>query len=229
MKYFLKDDVKTKSDQKYISNATEVSFLGLTLDSVLSWKKHIDKLTGKLCSACYALRHIREVVLKDILKSVYFAHIHSLLSYGVIFWRNSAHAKKIFIIQKKSIRIITKSKPTGSCTQYFINLEIMTMYSQYIFSLMVHTVQNQQIYAANNDIHTYKTRYNKDLHFPIVNLKRYRDGPYYSAIKIYNHLPEYIKALTFDLKSFKRTLRGFLCQHSFHSMQEYYDLMGDFS
>jgi len=217
------------SDQKYISNVTEVSFLGLTLDSALSWKKHIDKLTGKLCSACYALRHIREVVSKHTLKSVYFAHIHSLLSYGIIFWENSAHTKKIFIIQKKSIRIITKSKPTDSCRQHFINLEIMTMYPQYIYSLMVHTVQNQQIYAANNDIHNYKTRYNKDLHFPIMNLKRYRDGPYYSAIKIYNYLPEYIKALTFDLKSFKRTLRGFLCQHSFYSMQDYYDSMGDFS
>ena len=107
-----------------------------------------------------------------------------MLSYGIIFWGNSAHAKKIFIIQKKSIRIITKSKLTDSCRQHFINLEIMTMYSQYVYSLMVHTVQNQQIYAANTDIHNYKTRYNKDLHFPIVNLKRYRDGPYYSAIKI---------------------------------------------
>jgi len=84
-KNFLKDGVKTMSGQKYISNATEVNFLGLTLDSALSWKKHIDKLTGKLCTACYALRHIREVVLKDTLKSVYFAHIHSLLSYGIIF------------------------------------------------------------------------------------------------------------------------------------------------
>ena len=193
MKHFLKDDIKTMSDQKYISNATEISFLGITLDSALSWKKHTDKLMGKLCSACYALRHIREVVSKDTLKSVYFAHIHSLLSYGIIFRGNSAHTKKIFIIQKKSIRIITMSKLTDLCTQHFINLEIMTMYSQYIYSLMVHTVQNQQIYAANNDIHNYRTRYNKDHHFPIVNLKKYRDGPYYSAIKIYNYLPEYTK------------------------------------
>jgi len=100
-KHFLKDDVKTMSDQKYISNANEVSFLGLTLDSALSWKKHIDKLTGKLCSACYALRHIKEVVSKDTLKSVYFAHIHSLLRYGIIFRGNSANARKIFIIKKK--------------------------------------------------------------------------------------------------------------------------------
>ena len=208
MKHFLKDDIKTMSDKKYISNANEVSFLGLTLDSALSWKKHIDKLTGKLCSACYALRRIWEVVSKDILKSVHFAHIHSLLSYGIIFRGNSAHAKKIFIIKKKSIKIITKSKPTDSCTQHFINLEIMTMNSQYIYSLMVHTVQNQQIYAANNDIHNYRTRYNKHLHFPIVNLKRCSDAPHYSAMKIYTHLPEYINVLTLDLKSFKRTLRG---------------------
>ena len=66
--------------QNYMNNAIEVHFLGLILDGVLSWKKHTDQLTGKLCSACYVLRNIREVVSRNILKSVYFAHIHYLLS-----------------------------------------------------------------------------------------------------------------------------------------------------
>jgi len=100
----------------------------------------------------------------------------------------------------------------------------MTMYSQYIYSLMLYTVRNQHLFSSNNSIHQYRTRYNNDLHLPIANLKKYKDGPYFMAIKIYSHLPEYIKALMLDLKSFKKNPKGFLCWHSLYSIQEYYDI-----
>jgi hypothetical protein len=211
-----------------MTNATEVRFLDLILDDTLSWKKHIEQLMGKLCSACYALWNIRSVVSQDTLKIVCFAHIHSLLSYGIIFGGNSSYAKKVFMIPKKSIRIITNSKPTDSCRQHFKNLKIMTMYCQYIYSLMPHTVNNKQLYTPNSEIHKYRTRYNNDLHLPIANLTRYMEGPYFSAIKIYYHLLEYIKSLSLDQKRFKNTLKRFLYQHSFYSIQEYYDFKDDF-
>ena len=100
----------------------------------------------------------------------------------------------------------------------------MTMYSQYISSLMLYTVRNQHLFSSSNSVHQYRTRYNNDLHLPIVNLKKYKDGPYFMAIKLYNHLPQYIKALMSDLKSFKKTLKGFLCQHSLCFIPEYYDI-----
>jgi hypothetical protein len=68
----------------------------------------------------------------------------------------------------------------------------------------------------------------RDLHLPIANLAKYTKGPYFSAIKIYSHLPEYIKSLSSDQKRFKYTLKRFLCQHSFYSIQEYYDFKDDF-
>jgi len=228
LKHLFKDNIKTDYKQNYMNNAIEVSFLGLFLDGVLSWKKHIDQLTSKLCSACYVLRNIREVLSRVILKTVYFTHIHTLLSYGIIFWGSSSYAKKIFMIQKKSIRITTNSKPTDSCRHHFINLEIMMMYAQYIYSLMVHTVKNLHLYEFNNEIHEYRTRYNNTLHLPNANLKRYKDGPHFSAIKIYNHFPEYIQDLKGDLKRFKKTLKGYLCWHSYYSIQEYYDGKDDF-
>jgi hypothetical protein len=51
-------NTQIKYDQKWITNATEIKFLGLTIDDTLSWKQHIEKVVNKMCTACYALRNI---------------------------------------------------------------------------------------------------------------------------------------------------------------------------
>jgi hypothetical protein len=82
-------------------NATETKFLGLTIDDTLSWKQHIEQVVNKMCSACYALRNIKHIVPVGTLRVIYFAHIHSIISYGIIFWGSSSYASKVFILQKK--------------------------------------------------------------------------------------------------------------------------------
>ena len=52
-------------------------------------------------------------------------------------------------------------------------------------------------------------------------------GAYISGIKVFNHLPQHIKALTNDHKYFKSTLKRFLYHHSFYSMNEYYEYKED--
>jgi hypothetical protein len=85
--------------QECITNTTETKFLGLTMDDTLSWKQHIEQVINKLCSACYALRNIKHIVPMDTLRVIYFALIHSIISYGIIFWGNTNCANKAFIIQ----------------------------------------------------------------------------------------------------------------------------------
>ena len=101
------------------------------------------------------------------------------------------------------------------------------MYSQYIYSLILHVINNKHFYTSNNEIHTHRTKSNNNLHLPIVNLTKYTKGAYFSSIKVYNHHPEYIKSLSSDQKRFKYTLKRFLCHHSFYSIQEYYDCKED--
>jgi hypothetical protein len=72
-------------DQKCITNAKEIKFLGLIIDDTLSWKQHVEQVISKMSTACYALRNIKHVVPLDTLKVIYFAHIHSIISYGIIF------------------------------------------------------------------------------------------------------------------------------------------------
>jgi len=150
-----------------------------------------------VCTACYALRNIKHIVPIDTLRVIYFAHIHSIISYGIIFWGNSSYVNKVFILQKKIIRIITDTRPRDSCREVFKSMEILT-YSQYIYSLVFYTINNKHLFDTNNEIHKYKIRNNNNLHRSIANLSKFYNGAYISGIKVFNHLPQYIKALTND-------------------------------
>ena len=52
-------DMKISYNNKLIPNALSTKFLGLTIDSVLSWRIHIHHLTTKLNTACQVIRSIR--------------------------------------------------------------------------------------------------------------------------------------------------------------------------
>jgi hypothetical protein len=60
----------------------------------LTWKQHIEYLKKKISFACFALRNIKETVSLDALKLIYFANVHSIISYGMIFWDDSSCTNK---------------------------------------------------------------------------------------------------------------------------------------
>jgi len=51
---------------------------------------------------------------QETLQMVYFAYIHSIMSYEIIFGGNQPYSEKIFKIQKRVIRSITNSKTRDS-------------------------------------------------------------------------------------------------------------------
>ena len=105
----------------------------------VSWKDHIAALTSKLNKACYAIRAIKPFMSLDILRMIDFYYVHLVISYGIIFWSNSYHSN-IFVIQKRIIiRIITNTASRDSCRQLFKQLQILSLPSQYIFSLCLLT------------------------------------------------------------------------------------------
>jgi hypothetical protein len=61
----------------------------------------------------------------------------------------------------------------------------MTLYSQYIYSLLLYTVNNKHLFNLNNEIHKYNTRLHSYLHEPTVNIT-FHKGAYISDIKVFN-------------------------------------------
>src|SRR5215469_18950593 len=83
-----------------------VKFLGITVDSTLSWKQHTDTITPKSNKACYIIRRSKLYLSNDALKMVYYAFFHSVMSYGLIFGGNSTKSKCVIKLQKRAIRLI---------------------------------------------------------------------------------------------------------------------------
>jgi hypothetical protein len=136
---------RTKNSQKLdpnitlmnnqITNSTNTKFLGLAIEETLSWKCHINQILSRLNSAFHAIRVITPLMSEDPLKMIYHSYVHSIMTYGIIFWGNSPHSTNIFKIQKRKIRIMTKSRSRDSWRQLFKMFKILPLQSQYILSV----------------------------------------------------------------------------------------------
>ena len=151
---------------------------------------------------------------------MYIQLCHMVLFFG----GNSHHSDSIFKIQKRIIRIITNTGRCDSCHQCYKQLRILPLPSQYIFSLLVFVNKNRSLFLSNSEAHDINTCYNYNLHLPSTNLTSVPKGVPYSGSRVCNHLPLNIKTLSKDAKRFKSTLRSYLIEHMFYSLEEYYQL-----
>ena len=92
------------------------------------------------------------------------------MSYGIIFGGNSHHSNIIFKIQKIILIIITNSGSRDSCRQLCNQLQILSLPSQYIFSLLVFVNKNRGPFQSNSEIHYLNTRFNYNLYLLSTNL-----------------------------------------------------------
>jgi len=110
-------DLKLNYQGNYIKSSKNTKFWGLIIDDSLSWKAHINQMMSILNSACFVIQTIQAIMSQETLRMVYFAYVHSIMSYGIILGGNQPHSEKILKIQTKVIRIITNSIAThvGNC------------------------------------------------------------------------------------------------------------------
>ena len=83
---------------KKLAAGNSIKFLGLTLDTSLSWKKNIEAIVPKLSAATFAMSVLQPFLSLDSLKLIYFSYFHSVLTYRIIFCGNTPSSNVIFRI-----------------------------------------------------------------------------------------------------------------------------------
>ena len=111
----LKELITIKINKKAITEEKYVKYLGVLIDSSLSWKTHIDNLVKQISRAIGIMYKIRYYVNHTILNNLYYSLIYPYLLYAIQVWGSAfAGHIKIIILQKKVVRLITfQDKPPG--------------------------------------------------------------------------------------------------------------------
>ena len=96
-------------DNIKIDIVNNYKFLGIYLDSQMTYKKHINYLSNKLSKIIYNIKKISFLDTKNLIL-LYNSLYLSNLSYGIEVWSNTykSNITKLIMLQKKVIRIINK-------------------------------------------------------------------------------------------------------------------------
>ena len=106
----LPEKIKIKLNGTILNHTHAIKYLGVYLDETLSGDQHCIELSKKLARANGLLAKARHYA-PDEIKSMYHALFSSHMNYGSQVWgqTNNASAKKVFLLQKAAMRIITFS------------------------------------------------------------------------------------------------------------------------
>ena len=142
-----------------------------------------------LSAACYAIRLMVHISNINPLKSIYYAHFHSIIKHGKILGGNSSNSGKIFTLQKKIVRILAGAQPSASYRSLFKQLEIIPVLCQSILSFMNCIIKNQENFQTNSSMHNINRRKKHNLHRPNASLSCFPKSALYAGIKILNNIP----------------------------------------
>ena len=82
----------------------EFNFLGLTLDSSLSFKFHLTKIGNKISRVIGLLHKLKHIFPSYLLRMIYNSLILPLMNYSLLAW--GANCYSIKLLQKKAVRVI---------------------------------------------------------------------------------------------------------------------------
>ena len=88
-----------------------IKYLGLTIDSQLSWSKHVDEICKKASSAINALKRVRPFISTDVAVQIYNALILPHFDYCSPVWdcMSGYLSDKLQKLQNRAARAIAKS------------------------------------------------------------------------------------------------------------------------
>jgi hypothetical protein len=205
-----------------LNQVNSTKFLGLEVDDKLSWDLHIKSLEKKIHSGIFMLKRMASLCNRSVLKMIYHAHIHSHISYGLCVYGGTTNYNlhKILLLQKRAIRIILNLKWDDHVREHFRNLEIFTVYDQYIYDCILYIKNNFNNLELRSEFHSYNTRNKNNINIQKHKLSFFTKKTTYMGTKFYNLLPIEIKDEN-DFFKFKKKLKTFLINEPHYSIKEF--------
>ena len=198
-------NLKIKINDIEIEEKSTTSFLGVQIDNKLNWKAHISHICKKNSKSIAILRMVRSVFPLNILKMIYMSLIYSHINYCILIWGGADDCiiEPLFKLQKKAVRIITKSNFLEHTAPLFKSLALLTVHKVYDLNctLFIYKCLNCNYFPElrdriqrNSDYHEYNTRgRNLFRNVDIMRLKICQKSFHNYGINIWNSLIPAVK------------------------------------
>ena len=134
----INDFIQIKLGRKAITRMNYLKYLGVSIDSTLSWKPHVTELSKKLSRNCAIFFKIRYYVNPETLRLLYYSLFYSFLSYGVSVWglTHPTILDPIVMLQKKVVRAITFQDKHAHSTPLFFQLKTLKLFDIHSLHLL---------------------------------------------------------------------------------------------
>ena len=182
----LKQHVIIKINKKAINEKESIKYLGILVDSSLSWKYQISNLTKKISRVIGIMYKLRPFLPFNVMKTVCYSSIYSHIIFAIDVWGSAfkTELNKILILQKIVMRLMSfndvfPSTPGPLCSTdpIFVKLNCMKVediykyqVSKFVSKRLNRTTpeQFQNWYKLNHEIHGYSTRSNFNVNDGII-------------------------------------------------------------
>jgi hypothetical protein len=169
-------------------------FLGIILDSDLSWCNHINFIKNKVSKNIGILCRARKILKLETLVTLYYSFIYPLLTYCIEAWGNASmcYVNTISKLQKRALRIITRTKWSSPSSPIFKDLKILNLSQLSILhtQLFMYKFFHKKLpnifgsfFQENRNIHSHNTRHQCNYHTPSFRLQKTSKIIRYTGVK----------------------------------------------
>ena len=203
------DNIKTKKSEICITST--VKYLGIYIDEELNFKYHITSIVAKISRGVGILYKIKNFLPTSTLLCVYYSHVHTHLSYGIIIWGSTykSHLEKLTSLQNKAIRAVGGAGWNESSSPLYYKFKVLKFHDIYKYELakFMHHVQNKTLPTpllkifddVKNDLNlNTRSRTQEKLKVPFFKSSRTQKSVKYQGVSLWNSLSLNLKKLSFQ-------------------------------
>ena len=202
-----------------IKQSVSIQFLGIIIHETLDWRYHISNICSKISRSIGVLCKLKSFLPLKILLCIYNAIILPHLNYCNEIWGNTykTHISKLFVLQKRAVRVITNNGINTPSLPLFIKLKILPIFELVRLNVLLFMFKFQKgilpslfntMFTTNSFYHSYSTRAGNKLRVPFSNTTLRTHSIRFTGVHEWNSINN-------DLKS-SSTLTRFklLCKRS---------------
>lgn len=196
-----------------IKRVDSAKYLGMYINTNLTWTDHISKIKQKIAPMICVLRRVGYHIPKNLRYNIYYSYIHSHLTYLVQIWGSSStdHIGDLQILQNKALKAINHL-PLLTPTNLLYDQKVLpvTCLIDYQYMITIYKIR-YKLLKCNLQMHTTLsvteriTRNSLNYHLPNYKLSTTQNSIFYKGLNLFNQLDNEKKDIR--ISEFKHYIR----------------------